>query len=50
MSTQQQNNVPVKGQIIINPQASRPVKVGGRTWLKLVKDGLVNPCMGRRVI
>ena len=41
MSTQQQNNVPVKGQIIINPQTSRPVKVGGRTWLKLVKDGLV---------
>ena len=41
MSTQQQNNVPVKGQIIINPQTQRPVKVGGITWLKLVKDGLV---------
>lgn len=29
-----------KGQIVINPQTSRPVKVGSRTWLKLVKDGI----------
>ena len=32
---------PNKGDIIINPSTQRPVKVGSRTWLKLVKDGLV---------
>jgi hypothetical protein len=42
MSIQQQNNVPAKGSIIINPKTSRPVKVGSRTWLKLVKEGLVD--------
>lgn len=41
MSDKQQNNVPKKGDIIINPRTQRPVKVGSRTWLKLVKDGLV---------
>ena len=35
------SNVPKKGEIIINPRTQRPVKVGSRTWLKLVKDGLV---------
>ena len=30
-----------KGSIIINPKTSSPVKVGGRTWLKLVKEGLL---------
>jgi hypothetical protein len=35
------SSIPRKGQIIINPQTQRPVKVGSRTWLKLVKDGLV---------
>jgi hypothetical protein len=30
-----------KGQIIINPKTSRPVKVGSRTWLKLVKEGIL---------
>ena len=28
-------------EIIINPKTSRPVKVGSRTWAKLVKDGLI---------
>ena len=40
MNTQQQNNVPRKGDIIINPLTQRPVKVGGRTWLELTKKGL----------
>ena len=31
-----------KGDIIINPNTSRPVKVGSRTWLGLVKKGLVS--------
>lgn len=29
-----------KGQIVINPKTSRPVKVGSRTWLQLVKEGI----------
>ena len=33
--------IPNKGDIIINPQTQRPVKVGSRTWLKLVKQGIV---------
>ena len=41
MSDKQQNNVPKKGELIINPKTSRPVKVGSRVWLKLVKDGVV---------
>jgi hypothetical protein len=35
------NNIPNKGDIIINPNTQRPVRVGGRTWLNLVKQGLV---------
>lgn len=34
------NNMVRKGQIIINPKTQRPVKVGSRTWLKLVKEGI----------
>ena len=34
--------VPKKGDIIINPSTSRPIKVGGRSWLKLVKEGVVS--------
>ena len=41
MTTQQQNNAPVKGQIMINPNTSRPIRVGSRTWLNLVKKGVV---------
>ena len=36
------SNIPKKGDIIINPKTSRPVKVGSRTWLNLVKKGLVS--------
>jgi hypothetical protein len=34
-------NIPNKGDIIINPNTQRPVRVGGRTWLGLVKKGLI---------
>lgn len=34
-------SIPSKGDIIINPSTQRPVKVGSRTWLNLVKKGLV---------
>ena len=30
-----------KDDIIINPKTQRPVKIGSRTWLKLVREGLV---------
>ena len=33
-------SVPKKGDIVINPKTSRPVKVGSRVWLKLVKEGI----------
>jgi hypothetical protein len=31
-----------KGDYIVNPKTGRTVKVGNRTWLKLVKEGLVD--------
>ena len=33
-------SLPVKGDIVINPNTQRPVKVGSRTWLNLVKKGV----------
>jgi hypothetical protein len=36
------STVPAKGDIIINPATQRPIKVGGRSWLKLVKEGVVS--------
>lgn len=36
------SSVPRKGDLIINPSTSRPIKVGGRSWLKLVKEGVVS--------
>jgi hypothetical protein len=33
--------MPKKGDIVINPKTSRGVKVGSRTWLTLVKDGVL---------
>jgi hypothetical protein len=38
MSTQ----IPTKGTLIINPKTSRPIRVGSRTWLNLVKEGVVS--------
>lgn len=32
--------IPKKGDIVINPKTQRPVKVGSRVWLKLVKEGI----------
>lgn len=31
-----------KGDIVMNPRTQRPIKVGSRIWLKLVKDGVLN--------
>ena len=42
MSTNQQKNIPAKGDIIINPSTQRPIRVGSRSWLKLVKEGTVS--------
>jgi hypothetical protein len=42
MSSNQQKNIPAKGDIIINPSTQRPIRVGGRSWLKLVKEGTVS--------
>ena len=33
--------VPEKGSLIVNPRTGRGVKVGGKTWRRLVKDGLI---------
>lgn len=30
-----------KNDIIINPKTNRPIRVGNRTWLNLVKEGLI---------
>lgn len=35
------SSTPKKGDLIINPSTQRPVKIGSRTWLNLVKKGLV---------
>jgi hypothetical protein len=36
------NNIPKKGDFIVNPNTQRVCKVGSRTWLGLVKQGLVS--------
>lgn len=36
------SSVPNKGDIVINPNTQRPIRVGGRSWLKLVKEGLIS--------
>jgi len=35
------NSIPNKGDIIISPSTNRPIRVGSRVWLSLVKQGLV---------
>ncbi len=42
MSDKQLSNVPKKNDIIINPKTQRPIRVGSRVWLNLVKEGLVD--------
>jgi hypothetical protein len=34
------SSIPKKGELVINPKTSRPVKVGSRTWVNLVKEGI----------
>jgi hypothetical protein len=34
------STVPKKGDIIINPNTQRPIRVGSKTWLGLVKKGI----------
>ena len=34
--------IPKKGDIVINPQTLRPIRVAGRVWLSLVKQGIIN--------
>ena len=36
------SNIPYKNDIVINPKTSRPIKVGGSVWRKLVKEGLLS--------
>lgn len=36
------SSVPKKGDLIINPNTSRPVRVGSRTWINLVKKGVLS--------
>ena len=31
-----------KGDIVISPKTGRPIKVGSRIWLNLVKDGIIS--------
>ena len=38
----QNQSIPKKGDIIINPNTQRPIKVGSRTWLGLVKKGIIS--------
>lgn len=40
-SKMSKSSIPNKGDIIISPLTSRPIRVGGRIWLGLVKKGLV---------
>ena len=35
------SNIPKKGDLIINPNTQRPVRVGSRTWINLVKQGIL---------
>tara|TARA_R110000868_G_scaffold190984_1_gene435120 strand:- start:500 stop:1081 length:582 start_codon:yes stop_codon:yes gene_type:complete len=42
MSANQNQNIPKKGDFIVNPNTQRVCKVGSRTWLGLVKLGLVS--------
>lgn len=39
-----------RGDYIRNPITNRPVKIGGRTWTKLVKDGTLEDVMDEKVI
>lgn len=36
------SSTPKKGDIIINPNTQRPVRVGSRTWINLTKKGILS--------
>ena len=36
------SSIPKKGDLIINPNTSRPIRIGSRTWINLVKKGVLN--------
>jgi hypothetical protein len=36
------NEIPRKGESIFSPSTNRMIKVGGRTWMNLVKHGLIS--------
>ena len=36
------SSIPKKGDLIINPNTQRPIRVGSRTWINLVKKGVLN--------
>ena len=36
------SSIPKKGDIIINPKTSSPIRIGSRTWINLVKKGVLN--------
>ena len=42
MSNKDDNNIPEKNSIIINPKTNRAIKVGHRAWLQLVREGLID--------
>lgn len=45
------NNMPKKGDLIINPNTQRPVRIGSRTWINLVKQGiLTGNCSDNNII
>ena len=36
------HQIPHKGDIVVNPKTSRPIKVGGSVWRKPVIEGLIS--------
>jgi len=36
------SSIPKKGDLLINPNTQRPIRVGSRTWINLVKKGVLN--------
>ena len=36
------NDIPENNSIIISPKTNRPIRVGGRAWINLVREGLVS--------
>lgn len=43
MSQFSNDYIPAKGDVMINPNTQKPIKIGGPTWRKLVREGIVAP-------